>query len=173
MSAPTTAATAPPIRRLAIIDDAEFDQMLYARLIERTGQVEETLSFYSAENAIRYFEGPGAQPVDIILLDINMPGMSGFDFLEHITRTNPENYAGIVIVMLTTSLNPSDIQRAASYDCIRDYIKKPLAPEHLARLAALLANGRSAVGTQTHARSQAVSLSASARTIAPYPPSSR
>ncbi len=126
------------IRRLAIIDDAEFDQMLYARLIERTGSVEETLSFFSAEEALAYFEGPDARPVDVILLDINMPGMSGFDFLDHISRNCPENYAGIVIVMLTTSLNPSDIKRAASFDLVRDYIKKPLEPAHLAHIAALL-----------------------------------
>lgn len=173
MTAPATAAPVPPIRRLAIIDDGEFDQMLYARLIERTGHVEETLSFFSAEDAIRYFEGAEAQPVDVILLDLNMPGMTGFDFLEHITRTTPENYADIVIVMLTTSLNPSDIRRAASYECIRDYIKKPLEPDDLARLAKLLSETPSARDERAGAGSQTASLSLRARTIAPYPPSSR
>lgn len=173
MNAQAILPSPPPIRRLAIIDDAEFDQMLYARLIERTGQVEETLSFFSAEDAIGYFEGPDARPVDVLLLDINMPGMSGFDFLEHVTRTNPGDYAGIVIVMLTTSLNPSDIQRAASYECIRDYIRKPLEPEHLARLARLLSGGCSAQDRPADARLQTASLSSNARTIAPYPPSSR
>lgn len=127
-----------PIPRLAIIDDAEFDQMLYARLIKRTGVVGETLCFLSAEEALDYFETPEAQPVDVILLDINMPGMSGFDFLEHVSKNNPEDYAEIVIVMLTTSLNPRDVERAATFDLVKEYIHKPLEEQHLSEIAQLL-----------------------------------
>ncbi len=132
----------PPISRMAIIDDAEFDQMLYARIIGRTGMVGETLSFYCAEDALDYFEGPTAAPVDVILLDVNMPGMSGFDFLEHVTKTNLESYADVVIVMLTTSLDPSDMARAAQYDLVKDYINKPLEAEHISQISALLATMR-------------------------------
>lgn len=131
-----------PISRMAIIDDAEFDQMLYARIIGRTGLVGETLSFYCAEDALEYFEGPTAAPVDVILLDINMPGMSGFDFLDHITTTHAENYADIVIVMLTTSLDPSDMARASQYDLVKDYINKPLEAEHVSQISDLLAKTR-------------------------------
>mgnify|MGYP001800604460 CR=1 FL=1 len=126
------------IPRLAIIDDAEFDQMLYARLIERTVIVGETLCFFSAEEALTYFEAPDAQPVDVILLDINMHGMSGFDFLEHITENKSADYAEIVIVMLTTSLNPLDVERASTFDLVKDYIHKPLEEQHLDDIAQLL-----------------------------------
>ncbi|MEM9426764.1 MAG: response regulator [Pseudomonadota bacterium] len=138
MSAKARQTASYPIPRLAIIDDAEFDQMLYARLIKRTGVVGETLCFLSAEEALAHFEAPETQPVDVILLDINMPGMSGFDFLEHVSKNKPEDYAEIVIVMLTTSLNPLDVERAATFDLVKEYIHKPLEEQHLSEIAELL-----------------------------------
>ncbi|MCG6883415.1 MAG: response regulator [Silicimonas sp.] len=130
------------IERLAIIDDAEFDQMLYARLIKRTGLIGETLCFYSAEEAIEFFESPDARPVDVILLDINMPGMSGFEFLDHVSRDQKRHYADIVIIMLTTSLNPSDVERAKRFALVKDYFHKPLEEAHIHRIADILkANG--------------------------------
>lgn len=147
MQALSRTDTSPLIPRLAIIDDTEFDQMLYARLIGRTGHVGETLSFFSAEEALAHFGGPDARPVDVILLDINMPGMSGFDFLERISGTDTERFADAVIVMLTTSLNPSDIQRASSYDLVKDYIHKPLEERHFTRIAELLADSRGSRGS--------------------------
>ncbi len=126
------------IPRLAIIDDAEFDQMLYARLIARTGLVGETISFLSAEEAIAYFETSGHPAVNVILLDINMPGMSGFEFLEHASKSGEFDYTQVVIVMLTTSLDPSDIKRAKQFSLIKDCIQKPLKEAHLVRISELL-----------------------------------
>lgn len=126
------------IPRMAIVDDAEFDQMLYARIIGRTGLVGETLSFYTAEEALAYFEAPTAKPVDVILLDINMPGMSGFDFLDQVTSKRLMKFAEAVIVMLTTSLDPNDMARAGSYDLVKDYINKPLEEGHIGRISSVL-----------------------------------
>lgn len=126
------------IPRLAIIDDAEFDQMLYQRVIKRTGLVGETLCFFSAEEALHYFEDAEAQPVDVVLLDINMPGMSGFDFLEHAGSGSLPDLADIVVVMLTTSLDPSDVERARRFKLVKDYINKPLEEAHLKHISELL-----------------------------------
>ena len=134
--------TACPIPRLAVIDDGEFDRMHYARIIRRTGLVGETLCFRSAEDALAYFEGPNALPVDVILLDINMPGMSGFDFLDRITARCLQPYANVVVLMLTTSLDPQQMARAAQYGPVWGCIDKPLEDEHLRRISALLASAR-------------------------------
>lgn len=138
-SEPQTTDPHHAIPRLAIIDDAEFDQMLYARIIARTGLVGETLCFFSAEEALNYFEAPTSLPVDVILLDINMPGMSGFDFLDHVTETKLKAFADVVIVMLTTSLDPGDLARARKFDVVKDYINKPLEEAHVQRIGNLLA----------------------------------
>jgi len=130
------------IQRLALIDDAEFDQMLYARLIARSGLVGETLNFLSAEEALDYFQSAKAKPVDAVLLDINMPGMSGFEFLDAITKAKLSTFTDVVVVMLTTSLDPSDLNRAKSYELVRDYINKPLEEKHLRQIAALIENAK-------------------------------
>lgn len=138
MTTSNSIETSSAIPRLAIIDDAEFDQMLYQRVIKRTGLVGETLCFFSAEEALHYFDNAEAQPVDVVLLDINMPGMSGFDFLEHAGSGSLPELADIVVVMLTTSLDPSDVERARKFNLVKDYINKPLEEAHLKRISELL-----------------------------------
>lgn len=132
--------TGPSIGRIVIIDDSEFDQLMYRRLIDRSGMVGDLVTFLSGEDALAYFTRDDATPVDVILLDINMPGMNGFEFLESATRRLGPDFARIVIFMLTTSLNPRDIARAEASEVVKDYLNKPLEAEHLTRIARFLEN---------------------------------
>ena len=66
-----------------------------------------------------------------------MPRMNGFEFLESATEQLGPGFARAVVIMLSTSLNPKDMDRAASFDVVRDYIPKPLTNDnvhHVARL---------------------------------------
>ena len=71
------------IATLMLVDDDEIDQRQYQRVITRSGLVGELLSFEYADTALSYLEDDSHDPVDVILLDINMPRMTGFDFLSH------------------------------------------------------------------------------------------
>jgi len=68
---------------------------------------------------------------DIILLDINMPCMNGFEFLEKYKKLDEALKSKVLIVMLTTSINPEDRKRAKSYNEISEYLSKPLDIEIL------------------------------------------
>lgn len=126
------------IDTLVIVDDNALDQKLYARIIRRSGLVGQVHSFVMAEDALAFIASPDCPPIDIILLDINMPRMNGFEFLDAATERFGEGFARAAVIMLTTSMSNQDQQRASSYDVVRDYINKPLRPEHLERIDALL-----------------------------------
>lgn len=125
------------IKRLMMIDDNEIDQMMYRRVIKRSGMVDEVVGFLWASEALEYLMDPASPPVDLILLDVNMPRMDGFEFLQAASDAVGPDFAPVV-VMLTTSLNPQDYDRAMKYDAVREFLHKPLCLEHITHLATLL-----------------------------------
>lgn len=133
-----TDAYAPQIRTLMLIDDSAFDQMIYERIARKSGIVGALLQYQDATQALAYLRDPDTANPDLILLDINMPKMDGFEFLEAATTEFGVELCPI-IVMLTTSLNVKDSDRATSFEIVRDFLNKPLTTEQLVRLAELVA----------------------------------
>ena len=127
-----------PIGRLLLIDDNDVDQMMYKRIIQRSGLVGETISFLYADEALEYLKREDCPHVDAVLLDVMMPRMDGFEFLEAVNTELGDSFNGIVVVMLTTSLNPDDRARAESFDSVRDFLNKPLTVQHLESIAGML-----------------------------------
>lgn len=126
------------IKLAVLIDDEEIDQRQYTRVMERSGLVEEVLTFTYADQALDHLKANKALEVDLILLDINMPRMNGFEFLTRATDELGAHFAKSVVVMLTTSLNPGDRERAESFPVVKDYINKPLTVEHLQNIVVAL-----------------------------------
>lgn len=130
-----------PIDTLMLIDDSSFDQMIYRRISDKSGLVRNLIQFLDATEALAHLADPANTWPDLILLDINMPQMDGFEFLEAATEKFGVDLCPIV-VMLTTSLNPKDEQRAKSYDVVRDFLNKPLTHDQLHALCSLVRDPR-------------------------------
>lgn len=124
-----------------MIDDNILDHTLYRFLIERTGLVEELVSILDAREALTYL-AKNHEKIDLILLDINMPGMSGFDFLEEVREMLGDEFTKPIIIMLTTSMDPKDIDRASRYQMVKDYCNKPLSEQNIEEFARLVAGSR-------------------------------
>jgi CheY-like chemotaxis protein len=112
------------------VDDNESDNFLHERVLKKA---DIAVSIYFALNgraALNLLTGnsregsPPVEPIrpDLIFLDLNMPVMDGWEFLEEYRKLGFDQKKNIVIVMLTTSINPADKLRAARYvenDCFQ------------------------------------------------------
>ena len=123
-----------------LIDDEEFDQRQYNRVLKRSGLVDRVMTFTYAADALEYLKSNPSVEVDVIFLDINMPGMNGFEFLQTATDLLGRDFAKVVVAMLTTSLNPEDRKRAETFEVVKDFINKPLTVEHVQHVVGLLPN---------------------------------
>lgn len=127
-----------PIRKLMLIDDNEADTFLYRLVIEESGLVADLDVFNMAEDALASLRGSAWASVDAILLDIRMPRMSGFEFLETALAEFGADFAKVIVIMLTTSLDPHDRERAEKLN-VKHYFEKPLTRAHLDIITATLA----------------------------------
>jgi CheY-like chemotaxis protein len=113
------------VRQIVIIDDSDPD-LLYARVVvEQAHIADEVLTFGTAAEALEFLSA-SPKAVDLILLDINMPEMGGFEFLDRFEALPSLHRHTAVVVMLTSSPDPQDRVRAQTYSVVRAYVVKPL-----------------------------------------------
>ncbi len=119
---------------IMLVDDDENDNFFHEREIKKANSSTVVVAKKSGSEALEYIkskQGKENQHPDLIFLDINMPGMNGWDFLEQYNLLDKEVQSNRIIIMLTTSENPSNIVRAKSWSFVTDYITKPLTKEIL------------------------------------------
>jgi len=116
-----------------LIDDDEPTNFLSRMHIERANCAEHIQVAQSGAAALEYLTaGGGNAPCpSLILLDINMPAMNGWEFLAKYNELEECHKGRIVMVMLTTSLNPDDKEKAKTIPEISGYESKPLTPQKL------------------------------------------
>lgn len=113
---------------VALIDDDEGDNYLHELVIAEAGCAERVVAFEKADEALRDLAVGNLTP-DLIFLDINMPGMDGWEFLHAYDRLPETTRQAIVIMMLTTSLNPADREKARKEPALAGFCNKPLTVE--------------------------------------------
>lgn len=101
--------------------------------INIVGDGREALDYIACRGKYADSDRPWQSP-ELIFLDINMPGMNGFEFLEAYNDFSQNREKDPVIVMLTTSFMEKDRARADFFDIVKDFTNKPLQEEYLLRL---------------------------------------
>ena len=121
-------------KKVFVIDDEKFDRLLYKRLIDKSGLVGTLELFANAEDALAALRSGEERP-ELIFLDINMPRMNGFEFLEAVDGELSDGVPETRVAMLTTSSDPRDEERSQTFQSVKYFLRKPLKRETLIEMA--------------------------------------
>lgn len=125
--------------RVLLVDDSEVSSFLGIRIMRRMNAAQ---AISLAENGHKALELIKKASFDLILLDINMPVMDGFEVLEALDRLQESR--GIVVpsvVVLSSSASFSERERAEAHPMVKAFLTSPLTEEKLIYLAGLVAEG--------------------------------
>ncbi len=126
------------IKQFLIVDDDPQNNSLSRMAIRKVLGNVPVKDFEVPETGLEYigkdFETGMGNEKTVLLLDINMPTMTGWEFLEEFEKFSENIKQQFQIYMLSSSVDPSDIERATSNPLVTDFIEKPLNKEALERM---------------------------------------
>jgi len=123
-----------------IIDDSELDRFITQKFLERTKQNISIRTFHGAEQALKTIcenTDEKDRALTVILLDLQMPVMSGFKFVEEFEKIPVEiqqKYVIIILTVLSSSNDPLETNRILTFKTVKSIVEKPLTHEKLASL---------------------------------------
>jgi len=119
---------------ILLVDDDPDDNMFHQIILEEMDIVNKIDIVVNGVEAISYLKKEEQAPPDLIFLDINMPKMNGWEFLDQYKHLNAEQKARGIIVILSTSANPDDIKKAKQIQEVTGFETKPLSKEMMTAL---------------------------------------
>lgn len=120
-----------------LVDDNKIDNFFHERVIKKYNAAIKVIIKESAKEALYFLQSKDYSknsPTSVIFLDINMPGMNGWEFLEEYKNLDKNLQCKLIVVMLTTSQNPDDIEIAKKNNILFGFKTKPLDKDMLAKV---------------------------------------
>ncbi|TAG31810.1 MAG: response regulator [Sphingobacteriia bacterium] len=129
------------INKILCVDDDSISLTISKLLLKRNGFADEVITAVDGSDAIDYFKelfASSTNPIDdaptLILLDINMPVMNGWDFLEAYIPEFASKLPNTRVIILSSTIDPEDFSRAKKFPVVAQFVSKPLSVENLAEL---------------------------------------
>ncbi|MDB5022615.1 MAG: response regulator [Mucilaginibacter sp.] len=113
-----------------LIDDNYIDNFVTRRILESGNFADQVIVSQSATDAINSLRSGTVKP-EVIFLDIRMPVMGGFEFLQEYDKLEIEGKRAIKIFMLSSSLDPTDLKKSINNKYITQFVHKPLTQKTL------------------------------------------
>ena len=133
--------------QFVLIDDDPMNNLISKLTIEMTLGQTDVKAFVNPENALEYFQNEFAALNDalaLLLLDIHMPSMSGWEFLEMFDRLSFEIKDRVKICILSSSIDDRDKERSYANKNVLDFLVKPLTDKDIVRITSMeLKKGKS------------------------------
>ena len=115
------------VDKTMLVDDSEIDLFIHRRFLELCNFSRELITYKSAESALDWLRNlDGAEPPDVIFLDLNMPVVDGFSFLKLFTKLPEKIRSRTRIVILTSSNSVTDREQVFLYENVIHMITKPI-----------------------------------------------
>ncbi|MFD0765838.1 response regulator [Mucilaginibacter lutimaris] len=117
-----------------LIDDNYIDNFVTRKILESGKYADNIIVIQSAQDAINALRDGSIKP-DAIFLDIRMPMMSGFEFLQEYEALDLDNKGVVKIFMLSSSLDPTDMNKSMGNKYVARFVHKPLTHQALEELS--------------------------------------
>jgi CheY-like chemotaxis protein len=122
------------MNHILLVDDDNVHHVVTSMLIKRLPFHLESSKAMDGREAIDQIKADLNNPPSLVLLDLNMPVMNGWEFLEEMNELIPKMPRQPVICILSSTIAPDDIERSKSYPTVHSFISKPLLKKDMIEL---------------------------------------
>ena len=111
-----------PVNDVVLVDDDPLLNFLTSKMLLRVNPKVNLTCFNNPETALNFFEQPNTKKPDLLLVDINMPELNGWEFIERFSKIG----LNCRVSIFTSSIDPIDVKKANAMKVVTGYITKPL-----------------------------------------------
>ena len=125
------------LEQILCIDDDPITLMISKKVISKSGFSDEIITAQNGEeallffNSLKYNKSKEIKKPQLIFLDLNMPVMGGWEFLDHFTTSEYDEFNSVNVIVLSSTINPEDLAKAKKYPIILDFLSKPITVQML------------------------------------------
>lgn len=125
--------------KILCVDDDPITLMLCRKVVAKAEFAKVTDSAQNGEDALRYLDqlimNKSTDYPKLILLDLNMPVMGGWEFLDNFSKGSYSKiFSDVKVIVLSSTIDPQDVEKSKSYDMVLDFMSKPITTDMLEKL---------------------------------------